>query len=125
MNVNLEEFLRRREDGVAILDVRSVAEYDGRVGPPCDARWGHVPGAVNVPLDMLLDCVDLDAVRSLVGLEAGVGVIAYCHSGNRSAFAANVLREAGYDAANYLGSWHEWSSRDDLPVEAESPGSGS
>jgi len=27
------------------------------------------------------------------------------------------LREAGYDAYNYTGSWHEYSRRDDLPVE--------
>ena len=118
MNVDLDEFLRRREDGVAVLDVRTVAEFDGRVGPPCDPRWGHVPGAVNVPLDALLDCGDLDAVRSLLGLEAGAAVIAYCHSGNRSAYAAQVLQAAGYDAANYLGSWHEWSCRADVPVEA-------
>jgi 3-mercaptopyruvate sulfurtransferase SseA len=27
-----------------------------------------------------------------------------------------VLAAAGYEARNYAGSWHEWSSRDDLPA---------
>jgi 3-mercaptopyruvate sulfurtransferase SseA len=28
-----------------------------------------------------------------------------------------VLREAGYAARNYVGSWHEWSRVEDLPGE--------
>ena len=32
------------------------------------------------------------------------------------AFAAQVLRQLGYGARNYVGSWHEWS-RTELPLE--------
>jgi 3-mercaptopyruvate sulfurtransferase SseA len=28
-----------------------------------------------------------------------------------------VLHSLGYDARNYVGSWHEWSRHDDLPLE--------
>jgi 3-mercaptopyruvate sulfurtransferase SseA len=28
-----------------------------------------------------------------------------------------VLRSLGYEARNYVGSWHEWSRHDDLPLE--------
>jgi len=58
-----------------------------------------------------------DDVRAELGLEPGAEVVAYCHSGSRSAIAVQVLRALGYDGRNYVGSWHEWSRHDDLPVE--------
>ena len=56
-------------------------------------------------------------MRVLVGLPEGAEIVAYCHSGSRSAFAAQVLRDAGYAARNYEGSWHEWARDPDLPAE--------
>jgi len=51
----------------------------------------------------------VEEVRGLVGLPEGSEIVAYCHSGSRSRFAAEVLVGAGYKARNYVGSWHEWS----------------
>ena len=56
-------------------------------------------------------------IRELAGLPEGAAIVAYCHSGSRSALAALALRAAGYDARNYPGSWHEWSRHEDLPAE--------
>ena len=50
-------------------------------------------------------------------LPDGAEVVAYCHSGSRSALATLALRSAGYDARNYAGSWHEWSRHAELPLE--------
>jgi len=109
-DVTLEELRRRLGDGDFVLvDVRTTAEFDGGAGAHCDPRQGHIPGAVNLPLDRLLECRSANDVRALVGLAEGVEIIAYCHSGTRSDFAAQVLRGAGYEARNYAGSWHEWS----------------
>ncbi len=95
--------------GTTLIDVRSAVEYAGTQGATCDPRQGHIPGAVNVPLERILECRDADEVRAAVELPEGSEIVAYCHSGSRSAFAAQILREAGYDARNYVGSWHEWS----------------
>jgi thiosulfate/3-mercaptopyruvate sulfurtransferase len=54
-------------------------------------------------------------VRALVG--DADEVVAYCHSGSRSALATLALRAAGYNARNYAGSWHEWSRHPELPLE--------
>jgi len=109
-DVTLEELRRRLGDhDFVLLDVRTRPEFDGEAGAHCDPRQGHILGAVSLPLDRLLECRGADDVRALVGLAEGVEVIAYCHSGSRSGFAAQVLQGAGYEARNYPGSWHEWS----------------
>lgn len=109
-DVTLDELRGRIGDGdLALLDVRTRPEFDGVSGSHCDPRQGHIPGAVNVPLERLLECSTAEEVLSLVGLPAGTEVVAYCHSGGRSGFAVRVLDAAGYVARNYVGSWHEWS----------------
>jgi thiosulfate/3-mercaptopyruvate sulfurtransferase len=116
--IALEELSARLGDGQppALVDVRTAEEYDGMLGYPCDPRQGHIPGARRVDLAELVACASVEAVRQLVELPEGAEVVAYCHSGSRSALAVQVLRAAGYSARNYPGSWHEWS-RADLPAE--------
>jgi thiosulfate/3-mercaptopyruvate sulfurtransferase len=117
-DVTLVELRDRMGDGaLVVLDVRSPQEYDGSAGYHCDPRHGHIAGARNLPLDELLACRCAEDVRVLVGLPEGTEIVAYCHSGSRSAFAAQVLRGARYQARNYAGSWHEWSRDPTLPVE--------
>jgi len=111
------EELAGRLGEVAILDVRSRSEYDGTAGKPCDPRQGHIPGARHVDVYRLME-IPPEQVRETLGLADGAEVVAYCHSGSRSAIAIQVLRSLGYQARNYVGSWHEWSRHDDLPVES-------
>ena len=115
MSVIAVEELAGRLDELAIVDVRTPHEFDGSLGKPCDPRQGHIPGARNLDVYRLMDMTP-DQVRAALGLEPGVEVVAYCHSGGRSAIATQVLRALGYDARNYEGSWHEWSRHSDLPI---------
>jgi thiosulfate/3-mercaptopyruvate sulfurtransferase len=117
-DVTTEELAGRLgEPGLVVLDVRRAEEYAGLLVAPCDPRPGRIPGARSVEVSRLLDCGDVGAVRELVGAPEGAEVIAYCHSGSRSAMAVQVLVAAGYDARNYVGSWHEWSRDPALPAE--------
>ncbi len=110
---------RLEEDGLVLLDVRGAGEFTGLLGAPCDPRHGHIPGARNVDVATLLG-LPVDEVRALVGAEEGAEVIAYCHSGLRSAHAVEILSAAGYRARNYPGSWHEWSADPSLPIATSS-----
>lgn len=107
--------LSSRLGEVLVLDVRRIEEYEGTLGNACDPRQGHIPGAVHFPVEDMLFSTD-DELRERLGVADGAEVVAYCHSGSRSATAVQILRGVGYDGRNYSGSWHEWS-RTDLPLE--------
>jgi thiosulfate/3-mercaptopyruvate sulfurtransferase len=113
-DIELDE-LSSRLGEVTLVDVRNDHEYEGTRGAQCDPRQGHIPGAIHLSVDDLL-LLTTDEIGERLGLGQGDEVVVYCHSGSRSAFAAQVLRELGYEARNYAGSWHEWS-RTDLPLE--------
>ena len=53
------------------------------------------------------------------GINPRQEIAVYCHRGARSANTYYALKYAGVPGArNFIGSWHEWSSRADLPIEA-------
>ena len=101
--------------------MRREEEYTGRSGSQCDPRQGHIPGAKWTRGRRALRrpgrAAAAERIRELVGLPEGAEIVAYCHSGSRSALATLALRSAGYDARNYAGSWHEWSRHPELPLE--------
>ena len=119
--VPTREELRSRlgDPTLTILDVRTEDEYRGRQGYSCDPRQGRIPGARHVHVQELFaptgQPLPGDHIRALVG--DPVEIVAYCHSGSRSALATLALRGAGYRVRNYAGSWHEWSRHEELPME--------
>jgi thiosulfate/3-mercaptopyruvate sulfurtransferase len=113
--------VQRRLGEVTLLDIRTEEEFHGHGGYPCDPRQGHIPGARRLDEEALFDAPGVPKpapeVQRVVGESGGAEVIAYCHSGSRSARATLALRAAGYRARNYPGSWHEWSRHAELPIE--------
>ena len=119
--------------GVALVDVRSPAEYQGQVlAPPhlpqeAAQRPGHIPGAVNIPWATAVDpqtgrFLPTQTLRRLYegqGLGPDREVIAYCRIGERSAHTWFVLHELlGYpQVRNYDGSWTEWGSLVGAPIQ--------
>jgi thiosulfate/3-mercaptopyruvate sulfurtransferase len=120
-----------RQD-VALVDVRSPAEYSGELLAPAHLpqegaqRGGHIPGAANIPWSMAVrddgTFKPADELRSLYeskGVTAGKEVIAYCRIGERSSHTWYVLHYLlGYPhVRNYDGSWTEWGSLIAAPIE--------
>jgi len=116
-DVGTEEVVRRLgEEGFVVLDVRSRDEYTGRSVAPCDPRPGRIPGAVHLDLQELME-LTAEEIGERLGPAAEVELVTYCHSGQRSELAMEILRAAGYRASNYRGSWHEWARDESLPAE--------
>ena len=114
-----------RSNSGHVLDVRSMGEYDGSEKRECCPRSGRVPGALWIEWTAFLDgngrFLDQQSIKKqlkLVGISRDSNVAIYCHRGARAASVFYALRAIGYHRArNYVGSWHEWSSKKTLPTE--------
>jgi thiosulfate/3-mercaptopyruvate sulfurtransferase len=114
-----------------LVDVRSPAEYTGEViAPPgmteTAQRGGHIPGAQSIPWSQAVNedgtFKTADELRELYGakgVDNSKPVIAYCRIGERSSHTWFVLHYLlGFqDCKNYDGSWTEYGSMVNVPIE--------
>jgi thiosulfate/3-mercaptopyruvate sulfurtransferase len=121
--------------GLRLVDVRSPAEFNGEViAPPgmteTAQRAGRIPGATSAPWAQTVnedgtfkDADTLAAHYAAKGVTPDREVIAYCRIGERSSHSWFVLHELlGYPRVrNYDGSWTEWGSLIDVPIEKGAP----
>ncbi len=116
---------RLGQPDVALLDVRTPAEYAGM--DQRAARGGHIPGAVNLNWADTMDpqrqlrLQPAPVLRQLLdrrGVTIDKEVIVYCQTHHRSAHTYWVLRYLGYPRVRgYPGAWSEWGNDPSVPIE--------
>ena len=82
------------EGGAVVLDVRTTAEFER----------GHIPGAINIPIEVLRDNMYQLANKQKA-------VIACCTDGAKSWYAKNLLDSVGYSHVYDAGSWSKLQRR--------------
>ena len=124
----VERALRGKQ--VALVDVRSPAEYVGDIiAPPgmteTAQRPGHIPGARNVPWAQAVGPdgtfkprEQLEQLYKQAGVLTKREVIAYCRIGERSSHTWFALKYLlGHKKVrNYDGSWTEWGNLVGAPI---------
>lgn len=91
--VTVDELAALLADGdVYLIDVRE----------PAEAALASIPGAHLVPLGTVLDG------SALAGLPRDREILVHCAVGGRSLVAAEVLRDAGFEATNVEGGIAAW-----------------
>jgi thiosulfate/3-mercaptopyruvate sulfurtransferase len=108
-----------------LVDARAPERFRGET-EPIDPVAGRIPGAVNVPTSTNLDASgrfrppeQIKALYDAAGVptDGSQEVAVYCGSGVTAVHDVIALETIGVHAALYPGSWSEWITDPERPVE--------
>lgn len=99
--VGLAKLIREGKPEHVLVDVRTPAEYEA----------GHIPTAINVPVDVI--------GSKPPAVQKDTLIVVYCRSGNRSATARKILVDLGYTNVVDFGAVSKWT---DALVLGSEPG---
>jgi thiosulfate/3-mercaptopyruvate sulfurtransferase len=103
-----------------LFDARPEDRYAG-LNETVDARPGHIPSAINLPVTAHLaggitkDVATLKDEYAQYGTFEADNVISYCGSGVAACYNLLVLEQMGVKGRLYTGSWSQWSADPNRP----------
>ena len=134
MNKN---FIRTVEEVIGIndsqneqlLDARAEGRFLGRESEPRPGcRMGHIPGSKNLPFDHLVDpqtktLLSVSCLKSRfsnAGIDIEKPLVTSCGSGvTACVLALGMYALNKKNVSVYDGSWSEWGSDQNLPIETD------
>ncbi len=115
--------LKAELGNVQVFDARTAAEFRAE-DLKGNIRGGHLPGAVHLSHDELLDGVHLrpavEIARMLenAGFDGTRPIVSHCNGGGRAALAALAAVVAGRDNVNvYYLSFADWAADETCPLK--------
>lgn len=128
------ETLKPRLGALTLIDARGAPRYRGET-EPVDPYAGHIPTAINVPVDTnltsegrFLAAAELRSRYARLGIDlasaaADRDVVISCGSGTSACHHALAMRIAGLpDPILYVGSYSDWSRSGELVATGSEPG---
>ena len=114
------------EAGYVLVDARAEETYLGK-SPRPGVPGGHIPSAVNFPMEQLAGRTDIvAALLAKEGITKDKTIIVYCSAGVLSGrFADQLVRRFNFSSSrikNYRGSVLEWISNPEnvlIPLDHE------
>jgi thiosulfate/3-mercaptopyruvate sulfurtransferase len=112
-----------------VLDVLYEERFRGLENPFGNKRVGHIPEAINIPIERFFEdderrlfkpASDLRALLAEAGLSPHKETIVHCQAGVRMTVGHFVLALLGWERVrSYDASMAEWANRDDTPLVVE------
>lgn len=99
----LAKLIREGKPAHVLVDVRTPAEYEA----------GHIPTAINIPVDVI--------GSKPPAVQKDTLIVVYCRSGNRSATARKILVDLGYTNLVDFGAVSKWTDALILGTEPGAP----
>lgn len=123
--VEVEGVTEALSGSAQVVDARGAPRFRGQAAEPRPGvRAGHMPGAISLPYPDILDGTGhikrgaaLEAAFTAAGVDLKRPVVTTCGSGVTAAILTLGLLELGAESRLYDGSWAEWGSHPELPVE--------
>lgn len=109
------------KDGTILVDSRAPERYEGKT-EPLDRVPGHIPGAINhffkEGFNGSFWKSEEAQTQRFQSLDPKRPIIVYCGSGVSATPNIIALKQAGFQNVRlYAGSYSDWSSYEELPVE--------
>lgn len=112
-----------------VVDSRSAKRFAGEAPEPREGvASGHMPGSLNLPSDELVkdgalaSGEKIEAAVKKAGVDLSKPVITSCGSGVSASLLWLALDSIGKTPkALYDGSWSDWGTREDAPIETGPP----